>query len=73
MAIFRRNERAMAKANGVRWYRHVSRRDDGHVLREAFEFEVKGKTKRGQPKNTWKTQVEKESNECWFGEKGYHE
>ena len=52
----------MAKANEVRWYWHVSRRDDGHVLREPFEFEVKGKRKRGQPKKAWKTQVEKESN-----------
>ena len=33
----------MAKANGVRWYGHVLRRDDGHVLRKALEFEVKGK------------------------------
>ena len=40
----------MAKANGVRWYGHVLRRDDGHVLRKAFEFEVKGKRKRGRPK-----------------------
>ena len=23
----------MAKVNGVRWYGHVLRRDDGHVLR----------------------------------------
>ena len=37
------------------------RRDDGHVLRKALEFEVKGKRKRGRPKKTWKTQVEKES------------
>ena len=37
----------MAKANGVRQYRHVLRRDDGHVLRKALEFEVKGKRKRG--------------------------
>ena len=33
------------------------RRDDGYVL----EFEVKGKRKRGRPKRTWKTQVEKKS------------
>ena len=26
----------MAKANGVRWYRHVLRRNDGHVLRKAL-------------------------------------
>ena len=37
----------MAKANGVRWYGHVLRRDDGHVLRKAVEFEVKVKKKRG--------------------------
>ena len=33
----------MAKANGVRWYGHVLRRDDGHVLRKALEFKVEGK------------------------------
>ena len=51
----------MAKANGVRWYRHVLRRDDGHVLRKALEFEVKLKRKQGRPRKTWKMQVEKES------------
>ena len=40
----------MATANGVRWYRHVLRRDDGHFLRKALEFEEKGKRKQGQPK-----------------------
>ena len=51
----------MAKANGVRWYGHVMRRDDGHVLRKALEFDLKGKTKQGRPKKAWKMQVEKES------------
>ena len=51
----------MAKVNGVRWYGHVLRRDNWHVLRKALEFEVKGKRKQGQPKKMWKTQVEKES------------
>ena len=51
----------MAKANGVRWYRLVLRREDGHVLRKALEFEVKGKRKRGWLKNTWKMKVEKGS------------
>ena len=37
----------MAKANGVRWYGHVLRRDDGQVLRKALEFKLKGKRKRG--------------------------
>ena len=27
----------MAKANGVRWYGHVLRRDDEHVLRKGSE------------------------------------
>ena len=45
----------------MRWYGHVLRRDDGHVLKKASEFEVKCKRKRGRPKKTWKTQVEKES------------
>ena len=51
----------MAKAKGVKWYGHVLRRENGHVLRKALEFEVKGKRKRGRPRKTWKTQVEKES------------
>ena len=51
----------IAKQNKVRWYGHMLRRDDGHVLRKALEFEVKGKRKRGRPKKTWKMQVEKES------------
>ena len=29
-------------------------------MRKALEFEVKRKRKRGRPKKTWKTQVEKE-------------
>ena len=32
----------MAKANGVRWYGHVLRRDDGYVLRKGLEFEMEG-------------------------------
>ena len=51
----------VAKANGVRWYGHVLRRDDGHVLRKALEFDVKGMRKRGRPRKTWRSQVEKES------------
>ena len=35
------------------------KRDGGHVLRKALEFEVKGKRKRGRPKKMWKMQVEK--------------
>ena len=59
----------LAKANGVRWYDHVLRRDDGHLLRKVLEFEVRGKRKRGRPKKTWKTQVEKESKSMGLEEK----
>ena len=31
---------------GMRWHRYVLRRDDGHVLRKALEFEVKGDVKK---------------------------
>ena len=51
----------MAKANAVRWYGHVLRREDGHVLRRALDFEVDEKRKRGRPKRTWKKYVEGES------------
>ena len=60
----------MAKANGVKWYGHVLRRDDGLVLRKVLEFEVKGK-------RTAKEDVEDASGEgeqeCWFGEGGCNE
>ena len=49
----------MAKWNGVR-------RDDGHIVRKPFEFEVKGKRKQGRPKKTWKMQVENESKSVGF-------
>ena len=40
----------MAKANGVTWYGHVLRRNDGHVLKKVLEFEKKGTEKQGRPK-----------------------
>ena len=48
----------MAKANGVRWYGHVVRRDDESILKKAMIFQVNGPRKRGRPKQTWKKQVE---------------
>ena len=35
----------MANTNGVRWYGHVLRTDDGHVLRKALEFEGRSERK----------------------------
>ena len=39
----------------------VLRREDGHVLRRALDFEVEGKRKMGKMKRTWKKQVEEQS------------
>ena len=58
----------MAKANGMRWYEHVLRRDDlgkmrmRHVWRKTLEFEVKGKRKRRRPKMTWRSRPLTEKN-----------
>ena len=50
----------LAMANSVRWYGHVLRREDGHILRSLY-FEVECQKKKGRPKRTWKRQVEEES------------
>ena len=50
----------IAKANAVRWYGHVLRREDGNILRKALDLEVMGKRRRGRPKGTWKRKVEEE-------------
>ena len=49
------------KTNGVKSYGHVLLLEDGHVLRNTLEFEMKGKKKRGRPKKTCKTLVRKET------------
>ena len=48
-------------ASSVRWYGHVLRRKDWHVLKRALDFEVKGERKKGGPTRTWKNHVEEES------------
>ena len=45
----------MAKANGIRWYGRVIRRDDDNILKM---LEVNGKRKRERPKMTLRRQVE---------------
>ena len=43
----------LVKANSVRWYGHVLRKDRNNFLRRALDFNVKGTRKRGRPKKTW--------------------
>ena len=40
----------MAKVNEVKWYGHVTRRNDDNILKKAMIMEVNGKQKRGRPK-----------------------
>ena len=32
----------LAMANSIRWYGHVLRREDGHILGRTLDFEVEG-------------------------------
>ena len=50
----------LAVANSVRWYGHVLRREDGHVLRRALYFEAECQRKKRRPKRNGK-KVEEES------------
>ena len=53
----------LARASGVRWYGHVSRRDNGDILRRALDFEVAGRRRHGRSNMTWKRQVEEHINQ----------
>ena len=35
----------MVRAAVVRWYRHVLRREEGNILKEALNFEITGRKK----------------------------
>ena len=50
----------MAKASSIRWYGHVLRKEDKNVIAKALKFEVRGRRRRGRPKQTWKKQIENE-------------
>ena len=56
-----------ALANIVRWYGHVLRREDGHVMRRAQDLEVEGQRKKARSKRTWKKQVEEKSLKVGLG------
>ena len=51
----------LAMANSDQWYGHVLRREEGHVLRRALDYEIEDQRKKGRPKMTWQRQVEQES------------
>ena len=49
----------LAVANSVRWYGHVLKREDGHVLIRLLDLEVEGHGRKGRPKRTWKRRLRK--------------
>ena len=51
----------LAMADSVRWYGHVLRRENSHVLRRVLDFEVESQRKKLRPNRMWKGQVEEES------------
>ena len=42
----------LSMANNAHWYGYVLRREDGHVLRRALDFEVEGQRKKWRPNRT---------------------
>ena len=51
----------LAMANSIGWYGYLLRRGDGHVLRNALDFEIECQQKNERQMRTWKKQVEEES------------
>ena len=56
----------LAMAKCVRWYGHVLRRQDSHVLRRALDFEVESQRKKGRPRMTWKKTGQGREYDGWF-------
>ena len=53
----------LARASGVRQYRHVLRRDNGDGLGRALDFKVAERRAFGQPNMTRNRQVEEHANQ----------
>ena len=60
------------KRNRLRWYGHVRRRDNNHVLSKAAEMGVEEVRPRGRPKKKWKRCVEQDMRERNIGEENIH-
>ena len=58
----------LAKANSVRWYGNVLRKDKNNFLRMEIDFKAKGTGKRGRPKKTWLKAVIEQSRKVGLNE-----
>ena len=52
------------KRQRLRWYGHVRRREESHILRRAMDMDVTGRRRIGRPKKTW-IQCVKEDMKTW--------
>ena len=50
----------------LKWYGHVKRRDEGHVLRRTLDAPVPGKRWRGRQKIRWKDSCNKDLESVWL-------
>ena len=57
--------------NRLRWYGHVSRKEDNDSVKKCMEYEVESARPRGRPKKTWREIVERLSG-AWIEQGGCH-
>ncbi len=50
----------LLRRNRLRWFGHRRRREEGHILRRALNFEVEGRRPPGRPKKTRRKVVDKD-------------
>ena len=51
------------RKRGLRWFGHVRRRDEDHVLKRALEMDVQGRRPAGRAKKTWMGSVREDMRE----------
>ena len=47
----------LSLASSVRWYGHVMRREDSHVLIRSLDLKIEAQMKKGRPKRTGKNRL----------------
>ena len=52
------------KERRLKWYGHVTRRDEHYIGRRAMKMTVQGRRKRGIPKRIWLDKVKDDIKDC---------
>ena len=61
------------RRNRLRWYGHVKRREEGHIIRRAMELEVEARRGRGRPKKTWSSCIQEDLRKLNLREEDIHD